>query len=68
MSPPRSALHQRGAVHRSCGAFAAHVLEVMHAILQAGADEGTIEIVSRIERPASLSDKEAAFYWRSAAA
>jgi len=49
MSPPRSALHQRGAVHRSCGAFAAHVLEVMHAILQAGADGETIKIVSRID-------------------
>ena len=29
-----------GTPHRSSGAFAAHVLEVMHAILQAGADGG----------------------------
>ena len=35
-----------------------HVLEVMHAIQQAGADGGD-QIVSRFERPASLSDKEA---------
>jgi hypothetical protein len=45
-----------------------HVLEVMHAIQQAGADGGTIKIVSRIERPASLSDKEGASHRRSAAA
>jgi hypothetical protein len=44
-------------VHRSSGAFATHVLEVMRAILQAGADGETIKIVSRIELPASLSDK-----------
>ena len=53
-----------GTPHRSSGAFAAHVLEVMHAILQAGADGGTIKIASRIERPAALSDEEAASYWR----
>jgi len=33
------------------------VLEVMHAILQAGGDGETIRIVSRIEPPAFLSDK-----------
>jgi predicted dehydrogenase len=54
----------QGTPHRSSGAFAAHVLEVMYAILQAGADGGTIKIVSRIERPAALSDTEAASYWR----
>ena len=53
-----------GTPHRSSGAFAAHVLEVMQAIMRAGADGGTIKIVSRIERPAALSEKEAASYWR----
>jgi hypothetical protein len=41
-------------------AFAAHVLEVMHGGQHAGRRWGTIKIVSRIERPASLLDKEAA--------
>jgi hypothetical protein len=40
------------------------VLEVMHAILQAGTDGGTVKITSRIERPAALPDDEAASYWR----
>ncbi len=53
-----------GTPHRSTGAFAAHVLEVMHALLRAGADGGTVKIGSRIERPAALSDDEAAMYWR----
>jgi predicted dehydrogenase len=53
-----------GTPHRSTGAFAAHVLEVMYALLQAGADGGTVKIASRIERPAALSDDEAAIYWR----
>jgi predicted dehydrogenase len=57
-----------GTPHRATGAFAAHVLEVMNALLQAGADGGTIRIASRIERPAPLSDDEAAMYWRGHAA
>jgi predicted dehydrogenase len=61
-----SLLH--GTPHRSSGAFAAHVLEVMHAILQAGTDGGTVKITSRIERPALLPDDEAASYWRGHAA
>jgi predicted dehydrogenase len=61
-----SVLH--GTAHRSSGAFAAHVLEVMHAILLAGADGGTIRIASRIERPAPLPDAEAVSYWRGQAA
>jgi hypothetical protein len=47
-------------------AFAAHVLEVMHAV-RVRALMGTIEIVSRLERRAFLSDKEAASCRRSAA-
>jgi predicted dehydrogenase len=52
-----------GTPHRATGAFAAHVLEIMNAMLQAGADGGTVKIGSRIERPAPLSDDEAAMYW-----
>jgi predicted dehydrogenase len=57
-----------GTPHRSSAAFAAHVLEVMHAILQAGDQGGTVKIVSRAERPAPLSDDEAASLWRGRAA
>ena len=57
-----------GTPHRSTGAFAAHVLEVMNAMLQAGAEGGSVRIASRIERPAPLSDDEAAMYWRGHAA
>jgi hypothetical protein len=52
-----------GTPHRSTGAFAAHILEVMYALLQAGADGGSVKIASQIERPAVLSDDEAAIYW-----
>jgi predicted dehydrogenase len=61
-----SVLH--GTAHRSSGAFANHVLEVMHAILQAGTAGGRVRITSRIERPPSLSDQEAASYWRGPSA
>ncbi|GGH18385.1 oxidoreductase [Alsobacter metallidurans] len=57
-----------GTPHRSSGAFASHVLDVMHAILQAGVGGGAIRIESRVERPAPLSDEEAASYWRGQAA
>jgi predicted dehydrogenase len=50
----------RGAPHRSSGALASHVLDVMDAILRAAAEGGEIEIPSRIERPAALSDADAA--------
>jgi predicted dehydrogenase len=50
----------RGAPHRSSGALASHVLDVMHAILRAADEGGEVEIHSRIERPAALSDAEAA--------
>jgi hypothetical protein len=48
------------APHRSSGALASHVLDTMHAILHAAEDGGVVDIHSRIERPATLSDAEAA--------
>jgi predicted dehydrogenase len=51
---------RHGAPHRSSGALASHVLDTMHAILQAAEQGGVVEIHSRIERPATLSDAEAA--------
>ncbi|SEB94405.1 Predicted dehydrogenase [Rhizobiales bacterium GAS188] len=50
----------RNTPHRSSGALASHVLDAMHAILGAGAHGGTVEVGSRIERPAALSDADAA--------
>ena len=57
-----------GTPHRSTGAFASHVLDVMYAILQAGEGGGAARIEFRIERPAPLTDEEAASYWRGQAA
>lgn len=55
-----------GTPHRSSGAFAAHVLEAMHAILQAGTHGGTIAVAAPVDRPKPLTDEEAASYWRGA--
>ncbi len=57
----------RGTPHRASGAMAGHVLDVMHAILEAGIAGGTITIDSHIARPAPLSESEAASYWRGPA-
>ena len=57
----------KGTPHRASGAMASHVLDVMHAILEAGIAGGTITIDSQIPRPAPLSDAEAASYWRGTA-
>ena len=46
--------------HRSSGALASHVLDAMHAILLSGQQGGTVEIDSRVERPAAFSDLDAA--------
>ena len=51
---------QNGTPHRSSGALAGHVLDVMHAILWAGSNGETIDIASSIARPAPLSDVDAA--------
>jgi predicted dehydrogenase len=53
----------RGTPHRSSGALASHALEVMHAILKAGAEAGEISVRSRVERPAPLSDVDAMAFW-----
>ena len=50
----------QGSLHRSSGALASHILDVMEAILRAGASGGMIEIGSRVERPAILTESEAA--------
>lgn len=48
-----------GTVHRSSGRLALHVLEVMHAILQAAETHAIIDVGTQIERPPALSDHEA---------
>jgi predicted dehydrogenase len=55
-----SVLH--GTPHRSSGAFAAHVLEAMYAILEAGEGGGTVRLRSSIQRPETLQDDEAERY------
>jgi predicted dehydrogenase len=57
----------KGTPQRASGALACHVLDVMHAILEAGIGGGTIAIASQIARPAPLSDTDAARYWRGTA-
>jgi predicted dehydrogenase len=56
----------QGTPHRSSGALACHVLDVMHAILEAGITGSTITIGSQVARPAALSDTDAARLWRGA--
>jgi len=53
--------------HRATGRLAGHVLETMHAILSAGESLGSIEILSRVDRPPAMSDGEALALWRRAA-
>jgi predicted dehydrogenase len=53
-----------GTPHRSSANLAAHALEVMHAILKAGTEGGTIAIKTPVERPVSLSDADASALWR----
>ncbi|MBL8590095.1 MAG: Gfo/Idh/MocA family oxidoreductase [Methylobacteriaceae bacterium] len=54
---------QSGAPHRASGALASHVLDAMHAILQAGETGETVKVKSKIERPAALSETDAAALW-----
>ncbi|MBL8808087.1 MAG: Gfo/Idh/MocA family oxidoreductase [Rhodospirillales bacterium] len=54
----------KGTPHRASGALASHVLDAMHAILESGRTGAAVEVASRIERPATLSDADAASLWR----
>ena len=54
----------QGGEHRSSGLLSLHVLEIMHAILES-AEAGTAKaIVFQFQRPAAISEVEAAQYWR----
>ncbi|HEY0419898.1 MAG TPA: Gfo/Idh/MocA family oxidoreductase [Acetobacteraceae bacterium] len=53
--------------HRSSGRLALHVLEAMHAILQAGETRQTVKVGTPIERPPALADSDAAALARPAA-
>ncbi|MHB2169813.1 Gfo/Idh/MocA family protein [Alsobacter sp. R-9] len=53
----------KGTPHRSSGALASHVLDVMEAILEAGSNGRTVEVASRVDRPVALGDTEAAALW-----
>lgn len=57
----------KGTPHRASGALASHVLEAMHAMLEAGTRGGEVRVHSRIERPAALSDAEAMALWNGTA-
>jgi predicted dehydrogenase len=48
-----------GTPHRSNGRLALHVLETMHAILQAAETGGTIAVGSPVERPPVLTEDDA---------
>jgi len=48
-----------GTPHRSNGRLALHVLEAMHAILQAAGTHGTVAVGSPVERPPVLSEADA---------
>ncbi len=52
--------------HRASGALASHVLEAMHAILNAGKTGKRVKVKSRIARPAALKDEDAAKLWAGA--
>jgi predicted dehydrogenase len=53
-----------GTPHRASAALAAHALEVMHAILKAGTEGGSIAIATPIDRPLPLADAAALALWR----
>jgi hypothetical protein len=46
--------------HRASGALALHVLEVMQAFVTASREERIVDIESRVERPAPLSESPVA--------
>ena len=49
----------QGTPHRASGGLALHVLEVMHAMLDAGASGKGVEITTRIDRPAAMAEGQA---------
>lgn len=53
--------------HRTSGMLANHVLEAMHAILEAGTKGGEFSVRSKVERPAALSEAEALALWSASA-
>ncbi|MGL4812750.1 MAG: Gfo/Idh/MocA family protein [Beijerinckiaceae bacterium] len=52
-----------GTAQRASGALASHALEAMAAMLRAGETGETIRLTSRIERPAALTEADAAKLW-----
>ncbi|MGL5734520.1 MAG: Gfo/Idh/MocA family protein, partial [Beijerinckiaceae bacterium] len=52
-----------GMAQRASGALASHALEAMAAMLRAGETGETIRLTSRIERPAALTEADAAKLW-----
>jgi predicted dehydrogenase len=57
----------QGTPHRSNGALALHVLETLCAILHAVEEGGTVTVDSPVERPAAMSEEEAAALARAGA-
>lgn len=52
-----------GSAHRSSGRLALHAVEVMMAIITGSPDGRPVEITTRTEQPAALSEAEAATYF-----
>ncbi|QDU72239.1 Gfo/Idh/MocA family protein [Mucisphaera calidilacus] len=46
----------KGRPHRASGALAAHVLEVLRGMHQAGGQSSAVKIMSRVERPAAMAE------------
>jgi predicted dehydrogenase len=53
----------RGTPHRASGAMGSHSLEAMQSVIRSGRDGGRIALQSKIDRPASLPEDEAARLW-----
>jgi predicted dehydrogenase len=57
----------QGTPHRSSGRLALHVLETMHAILEAAETGGTVAVGSPVERPPVLTEDDARAFARPGA-
>ena len=53
-----------GTPHRSSGRLGLHILEIMHSILESAATGQPKRIATTLERPAVLSDGDAAELWK----